>query len=181
MPISRTALLLAATVLLGAGCSRNKSETAPIPANGTSARVAMRDASGAALGDLSIVQTANGVLVTGLLSNVPPGTHGIHFHTVGRCTPTFDAAGGHFNPTGRQHGYRNANGAHAGDLPNINVGADGTVRIELFTSLVNLGGGGNGVFDADGTALMIHALADDYTTDPSGSSGARIACGAVAR
>ena len=178
--MSRTAILLAATVLLGAGCSRNKPDTA-IPASGTTARVAMRDASGTALGDLSIVQTANGVLVTGLLSNVPPGTHGIHFHTVGRCTPTFEAAGGHFNPTGRQHGYRNAGGAHAGDLPNINVGADGTVRIELFTSLVNLGGAGNGVFDGDGTALMIHALADDYTTDPSGASGARIACGEIAR
>ena len=179
--MSRTALLLAATVLLGAGCSRNKPDVAPIPASGTSARVAMKDATGRPLGDLSLVQTATGVLLTGLLSNVPPGTHGIHFHTVGRCAPTFDAAGGHFNPTGRQHGYRNANGAHAGDLPNINVAADGTVRIELHTSTVDLGGGANGVFDADGTSLMIHALADDYTTDPSGSSGARIACGEVAR
>jgi superoxide dismutase, Cu-Zn family len=178
--MSRTAILLAATVLFGAGCSRNKPDTA-IPTNGTSARVAMKDATGRPLGDLSLVQTANGVLLTGLLSNVPPGTHGIHFHTVGRCTPTFDAAGGHFNPTSRQHGYRNANGAHAGDLPNINVAADGTVRIELHTSMVNLGGGANGLFDGDGSAVMIHALADDYTTDPSGSSGARIACGEVAR
>ena len=177
----RSALLLTTIALLStAGFGHKKPNLAP-PAAGTTARVAMKDAAGATLGDLSIVQTPNGVLVTGLLTNVPAGTHGIHFHTVGRCAPTFDAAGGHFNPTARQHGYRNANGAHAGDLPNINVATDGTVRIELFTSLVDLGRGPNGLFDADGSAIMIHALADDYTTDPSGSSGARIACGEVAR
>ena len=178
--MSRSFAFLAAGLLIAAGCSRNKVDTA-VPANGTTARVAMRDASGRPLGDLSLVQTQNGVLVTGTLSNVPPGTHGIHVHAIGKCTPTFDAAGGHFNPTSRQHGYRNANGSHAGDLPNLNVGADGTVRVELFTSMFDLGAGANGLFDADGSALVIHALADDYTTDPSGSSGPRIACGEVAR
>ena len=176
----RSAILLAAALLV-AGCSRHKVDTTTPPAEGTTARVAMKDATGRPLGDLSIVQTRTGVLITGLLNGVPAGTHGIHVHTVGRCTPTFDAAGGHFNPATKQHGYRNAQGPHAGDLPNINVAADGTVRIELFTAMFDLGSGANGLFDADGSAIMIHALADDYTTDPSGSSGARIACGEVAR
>ena len=178
--MSRTFVFLAAGLLIAAGCSRKQVDTG-VPANGTSARVSMRDASGRPLGDLSLVQTPNGVLVTGTLSNVPPGTHGIHVHAIGKCTPTFEAAGGHLNPTSRQHGYRNAGGAHAGDLPNLNVGTDGTVRVELFTSSFDLGRGDKGLFDEDGSALMIHALADDYTTDPSGSSGGRIACGEVAR
>ena len=178
--MSRSLLVLTAGLLFTGCFSRHKvSDTAP--ADGATARVAMKDATGRPLGDLSLVQTRNGVLLTGLLTNVPPGTHAIHVHMVGRCAPTFDAAGGHFNPTSKQHGYRNANGAHAGDLPNINVAADGTVRIELFTSMFNLGSGAIGLFDADGSSIMIHALADDYTTDPSGSSGGRIACGEVAR
>lgn len=174
-------LLIAATLLLPACFRANVSTNEAPPSDGTSARVTMRSAQGQPLGELSLVQTQNGVLVTGLLSNVPAGTHAFHVHTVGKCSPTFDAAGGHFNPASRQHGFRNPQGMHAGDLPNINVAADGTVRIEAFATAFNLGTGKNGLFDADGSALMIHALADDYTTDPTGSAGARIACGEIAR
>ena len=169
-------------LLAVAACNRGKGSAAGGPAPvGTTARVSMRSASGQPIGDLSLVQTANGVLVTGLLSNLPPGTHAFHVHTVGRCTPTFDAAGGHFNPASRQHGFRNPNGQHAGDLPNVNVAADGTVRVEAFATAFDLGSGTSGLFDGDGSAIMVHQNADDYTTDPTGSAGSRIACGEVTR
>jgi Cu-Zn family superoxide dismutase len=101
--MSRSLLALSAALLF-AGCfSRHKVSDAA-PTDGTTARVAIKDATGRPLGDLSLVQTRNGVLLTGLLTNVPPGTHGLHVHTIGRCTPTFDAAGGHYNPMTKQHG-----------------------------------------------------------------------------
>lgn len=177
----RHATLPLAALLL-AGCFHAKVSTneAP-PSDGTSARVVMRNAQGQNLGDLALVQTHNGVLITGFLNGVPAGTHAFHVHTVGKCTPDFNAAGGHFNPAAHQHGFRNPQGMHAGDLPNINVAADGTVRVEVFASSFNLGTGKNGLLDADGSSIMIHALADDYTTDPAGAAGARIACGEVTK
>jgi Cu-Zn family superoxide dismutase len=184
--MTRRSLLPLATaglaLLAFAACKRGSGSAAagPAPA-GTSARVSMRSATGQPLGDLSLVQTANGVLVTGLLTNLPPGTHAFHVHTVGKCTPTFDAAGGHFNPASKQHGFRNAMGQHAGDLPNVNVGADGTVRVEAFATAFDLGAAANGLFDADGSAIVVHQNADDYQTDPTGSAGSRIACGEVTR
>ncbi len=100
---------------------------------------------------------------------LPPGVHGIHLHTVGRCErPAFQSAGGHWNPAGKQHGHENALGQHLGDLPNLTVGADGRGTASFSVS-------GNMV-DADGTSLVIHAKPDDYMTDPSGNSGDRIAC-----
>ena len=168
-----------ALVALASGCGMfGHKKDQPAPA--TSARATMRDAQGQSLGDITLMQTAQGVLITGLLTGVPEGTHAFHVHTVGRCTPSFDAAGGHFNPTARQHGIRNPAGMHAGDLPNVSV-TGGTVRLEFFTTAFTLGTSGTGLLDADGSALMLHALTDDYTTDPSGSAGARIACGVIQR
>jgi Cu-Zn family superoxide dismutase len=111
---------------------------------------------------------------------LPAGTHGTHLHTTGRCdAPQFTTAGPHLNPAGRQHGVRNPRGAHLGDLPNLTVGANGRGRLVAFVR-GSLSAGAAPLFDADGTALVVHATADDEVTDPSGNSGARVACGILA-
>jgi superoxide dismutase, Cu-Zn family len=174
-------LFTAAALLTSVGCGlfgRGGGGSSPLP-SATTARAEMRSATGQRLGDVTITQTSNGtLLLVGDLNGLPPGTHGFHFHTVGKCDPTFEAAGGHFNPTNRQHGFRNPNGSHGGDLPNINVPEGGTLRVEMVAHDVSLSGN-NRLLDADGSTIMIHALADDYSTDPSGASGGRIACGVI--
>ena len=108
---------------------------------------------------------------------LPPGTHGLHIHTVGTCTaPDFASAGGHLNPGGHEHGTMNPKGSHMGDLSNIPVGPTGQVAgsMEMLAPPEALA---EALFDADGSSIVIHAGQDDYKTDPSGASGARIACG----
>jgi Cu-Zn family superoxide dismutase len=113
---------------------------------------------------------------------VPPGLHGFHIHAVGKCDPPdFSSAGQHFNPTGKQHGALNPAGSHAGDLPNLNVGPDGVGRLETTTEQITLGTGPTSVWDADGSALVLHAAPDDFKTDPTGNAGARIACGVITK
>jgi len=142
------------------------------------------DGSGNQIGNVQLVQTANGVAVTVYVTNaavLKPGNHGIHFHAVGKCDgPDFASAGAHFNPTNKQHGLNNPNGAHAGDLPNFAVGPStasaGGYMFTATTTMVTLSPGPTGISDADGTALVIHANPDDDMTDPSGNSGGRVAC-----
>ena len=116
-----------------------------------------------------------------MFNNLTEGTHGFHFHEKGVCeAPDFESAGGHFNPTGASHGLGHEDGPHAGDLPNLEVGPDGTVKEEFFVENLTLKAGEeNSLFQDDGTALVIHAEEDDGTTQPSGDSGDRIACGVV--
>jgi Cu-Zn family superoxide dismutase len=140
--------------------------------------VTMRDAAGNDLGMLTLSDASGGIMIMGSLHGVAPGEHGIHLHMTGACEPTFAAAGGHWNPSGKQHGQNNPNGAHFGDLQNITAGADSTVSVHL-TSPGGTLKGANMLLDADGAAVVIHAAADDYKSDPSGNSGDRIACGAV--
>lgn len=132
------------------------------------------------VGTATLTQTAQGVQVALQLTNLPPGPHGVHFHQNGVCEPPFESAGGHFNPTGRQHGTENPEGPHAGDLPNVTADADGRVDATLVDDKVTLAPDQpNSLLKPGGTSLMIHASADDYRTDPSGNSGARIACGVI--
>ena len=141
--------------------------------------VVMRDSAGADLGTLSLIEAPHGIVVLGKLTGLPPGEHGLHIHTTGKCAPTFDAAGGHWNPLAKQHGLDNPGGPHMGDLLNIMVADDGTVTVNSTTQ----GGSFKGehpLLDADGAAVVIHAGTDDNRTDPSGNAGARIACGVVA-
>ena len=111
------------------------------------------------------------------LTGLTPGEHGFHLHMVGKCeAPGFASAGGHLNPTGKEHGWQNPRGAHIGDLPNLTADANGAVKATVtFDSVPDV------MFDADGTALIVHAKPDDYTTDPSGNSGDRMVCGVVTK
>jgi superoxide dismutase, Cu-Zn family len=144
----------------------------------------MYNTTGAPVGTAQIWQDKNGVVYVDIASlALPAGTHGIHFHAVGKCegstSPAFSTAGGHYNPMGREHGLQNPNGPHAGDNPNIVIPASGVGNVNFSTNRVSLTPGPTSVFDADGTSLVIHASADDQVTNPAGNSGARIACGVV--
>lgn len=145
----------------------------------TAATVRLVDSQGRPAGSAVLTEAENGVRVNLNARGLPPGVHGLHFHENGVCdAPSFAGAGGHYNPTGRQHGTENPQGSHAGDLPNLTVGANGEGEIETVKEGVTLRGA-NPLLKQGGTALVIHAGADDYRTDPSGNSGARIACGVI--
>jgi superoxide dismutase, Cu-Zn family len=145
-----------------------------------SAHADLINAQGQKIGTAQLRQTSGGVKIDATVSQLPPGTHAFHIHTVGKCEgPDFKSAGGHFNPTGKQHGKDNPNGPHAGDMANIEAGADGTAKISTLDANVTLGQGANSLFHEGGTALIIHEKADDYKTDPTGNAGNRIACGVV--
>lgn len=133
-------------------------------------------------GSVSLSQTPHGVLLVANLTGLPEGTHGFHIHETGKCEPPFQSAGGHFNPGGTSHGFLNAEGFHAGDMPNIHVPASGTLQLEVLNSEVSLDPDVEGsLFDEDGSAIMVHSRADDYASDPAGNAGDRIACGIVRR
>lgn len=138
----------------------------------------LRDAQGKTVGTAEIREATNGLMLTVAVTGLTPGPRGIHIHATGRCdAPDFSSAGGHWNPTSRQHGHDNPMGAHAGDLPNILVGADGTGSITAPVSGGMLMSGSSALMDGDGASIVLHAAADDMRSDPSGNSGARIACG----
>ncbi len=146
------------------------------------ARAELKTAKGEPAGTAVLTETPAGVLVHASLSGLPPGAHAFHIHDVGQCEPPdFKSAGAHFNPGGSHHGFANAEGAHAGDLPNIFVPESGKVEVDVLARGVTLGTGANGLFDANGSSLVVHQAADDYKTDPAGNAGARIACGVIVR
>ena len=142
--------------------------------------VALINAGGQSVGTVRAWQTAGGVTFRIDASALPHGIHGLHVHSVGRCDPPdFASAGPHWNPAARKHGMNNPAGPHAGDLPNVEVAANGVLSTTVTlpgAALVGGVGAAGSLIDADGAALVLHAQADDYATDPSGNSGARIAC-----
>jgi Cu-Zn family superoxide dismutase len=149
--------------------------------SGPAAEATLRDAQGVEVATATLRQNGdNSVTIEVRTTRVAAGTHGIHIHAVGSCTaPSFTDAGAHFNPSQMKHGLENGAGPHNGDLANLVVGADGRAEYKSSTSRVTLTPGASSLFDADGSAVVIHATADDQRTDPSGNSGARIACGVV--
>ena len=148
----------------------------------TTASAAVKDAQGRPVGTATLRETPHGVLIKVELQGLPAGPHAIHIHTTGTCeAPMFTSAGGHFAPQANRHGVLVANGPHAGDLPNLYAAADGKVTAEMLASSVTLSAGPRSLFDADGAALVVHATADDYRTDPAGNAGDRIACGVIAK
>jgi Cu-Zn family superoxide dismutase len=151
-------------------------------ARGTEAHATLVTADGRPAGTVTLVDLGGtGVLVRASLTNLPAGPHALHFHDVGLCEAPFTSAGGHFNPSGRQHGFMNPQGEHAGDLPNFTASADGTANLEMLAPSVSLGAGAESLLGGDGTAMMVHATGDDYRSDPAGEAGDRIACGVVER
>jgi len=143
----------------------------------------MYDINGAPIGTAQLWQDASGVVNVEIASlTLPAGTHGIHFHAVGTCeggATAFSTAGAHYNPLAKEHGLENPNGPHAGDAPNIVTPASGVGKASFSTNRVSLTPGTISLFDADGSSIVVHANADDQRTQPSGNSGARIACGVV--
>lgn len=182
MIMTRLGAVAAAALLLAAPALAQQPAPAPA-ASGVTAPVAtveLMNTKGQRIGTVALTQFPRGVLVSGQVQNVAPGWHGIHLHETGACTPDFAAAGAHHNPDHARHGLGSVP-AHAGDLPNLFVHADGSGQYQAWTDDVSLADGPASLFDADGTALVLHAAPDDYTTDPSGNSGDRIACGVVTK
>jgi Cu-Zn family superoxide dismutase len=170
--------LLPAVLLAGAVVY---TQAHPQMGEGTDVRIVMKSANGQSAGTATIIETPHGLIVRYTPFNLPKGTHAVHLHEAGKCdAPTFESAGGHFNPTNASHGFASAKGYHAGDIPNIAVGSVRESH-EHFVRDVRLRTGNRPLVDADGASLVVHAGADDHTTDPAGNSGDRIACGVIAK
>lgn len=183
--MSKSSLFCLPLVVLLAGCGGSKGESMGVmtgvpPSLMVNSEII--DSSGQTLGPVQVTQEAEGTRIVAKLVGLPVGVHAVHLHAVGRCeAPGFTTAGGHFNPAMRQHGSMNPAGEHDGDLPNITVGEDRRVTIDMVRKGLRMADGPAPLLGIDGAAIVIHAASDDYKTDPSGNSGARIACGILAR
>ena len=170
----RSMMLLAIAGIGLAACQNDRTAMGEAMPGGRTAVASLRTAAGADAGRATATEVAGGLRFTLDARGLPPGTHGAHVHTVGRCdAPGFETAGSHWNPTAMQHGTQNPQGPHSGDLPNLIVGADGRGTVGVTIPGATMAG----LLDADGGAMLVHAGADDLRTDPSGNSGGRIACG----
>lgn len=169
----------ASLALLGAGLTLGACTTMADMPTERVGEATLSFGNGLVAGSAQLMQSGTGLSVMVAVNGVEPGPHGFHLHTTGKCeAPDFTSAGGHLNPYMKKHGTKDPMGPHLGDMQNLEVGPSGTA-----TATVDLPGEREGslaqIFDADGTAVIVHAGADDYMTDPSGDAGGRIACGVL--
>ena len=144
--------------------------------------VELKDAQGKSVGSAVLSSQKAGVSIKASLHDLPPGVHAIHFHGKPQCDPPdFKSAGPHFNPDGKKHGLENPEGHHAGNMNNFTVNAKGKAKFSIVNKDVTLGDDSHSLFSNGGTALVVHAKADDMKTDPAGNAGDRIACGAITK
>jgi Cu-Zn family superoxide dismutase len=166
-------MLVALLLVMTAAWAKGKSPTTVVK---------LQNGQGKSVGTATLQQSAAGVAIKLNVHDLTPGDHGIHIHQTAKCEgPDFKSAGGHFNPDGKKHGLESPDGPHAGDIPNFVADASGKSKATVLAKGVIMGDGANSVFSGGGTALVIHAKADDNKTDPSGNSGDRIACGVITK
>jgi superoxide dismutase, Cu-Zn family len=194
----RLSLRLIAAATFVAACSSPPVQTVPVatapppaaapvvrpPARRSSAdfrtaTATIRDPAGVRVGTATFTDSYAGLIVTGSVEGLGIGPHGIHIHEFGKCEPPFASAGSHFNPDKHKHGFKNIDGPHSGDLPNIDVPPSGKLQFEFLLPDVTLRGGPRHILDAGGASIVIHSTRDDYLTDPAGNSGSRLACGVI--
>jgi Cu-Zn family superoxide dismutase len=145
------------------------------------ASAVLKDVAGAEVGKATLAATPSGVLISLDLTALPAGDHAFHIHAVGKCEPPkFESAGPHFNPDSTKHGLMNPQGPHAGDMPNLHAPEGGKLQVEVLNPTVTLSAE-SALLDEDGSAIVVHAGADDYQTDPAGNAGNRIACGVITK
>jgi superoxide dismutase, Cu-Zn family len=167
--------MLVASLAAVAVCGLALSAQAPF-------KVEIKDAQGQAVGTATLTPAAGGGVSIALdLKGLTPGDHAFHIHQNAKCEAPFATAGPHFNPGAKKHGLENPEGAHAGDMMNVTVAADGTAKATVVNKQVTLSDGPTSVFTNGGTAIVIHAKADDMKSDPAGNAGDRIACGLIVK
>ena len=165
--------LLVAIALTG-GCASGQPASAP----SRMAWAELKNTQGESVGSAVLRQEDGRVRIVVQAGGLPPGRHGVHVHAVGQCeAPSFQSAGDHFNPLGKKHGLENSEGAHGGDLPDLEADASGRTEYVAVTDRITLATGPTSIFDTDGSAVVIHEKPDDQRTDPSGNSGERLLCG----